>query len=389
MFAQQDGQAQGDLGDIHDFLPSFDKAMVNQTVMHVVSDLLGYSPAVVRAGAAPEAMPPLKVFAHTFRFVSTPMKLVWPPSDSYGRHSVETVDGDEEQGPIARGAPHARSSAGAPLIVAVEGDGARQPFHQEGNGLNVGLFGTVDLADALAQTRYTGAPRPRERQQRDQGQTDAQQIKLAPRAALAKRQELAKALASLMTDESLRRAVKEVLFNQGTVEARININRWNTPTWLGMHSNWHDYRWHELTTKDQRLWQALGWNRDRWMKKQWQAPRRVEATAPQAAERQGRGPKGARGGPIRSGPQHRGIISWLLTTGRSMFDVLLGVVGMGKAGKGADGTWPTIRPFCPHALGYRWETLELRARQAASALRVSKRELKELWEVCSAKSSDI
>lgn len=282
---------------------TFDEAMVNKTAMHLVSDLLGYSPEVVLRHKA------LKVFAHSFRFISNPIKIFTKGADQ--------------------------------LIIGMEGDGARQPFHQEGNGLNIGMFGTVDFADFLIRMRQTNI-----------------------HVAIAERQELAEAQTTLMTDESLRRAVKEVLFNQGTVEERINFNRWNTPAWLNMHNSWNDYRWHELRSEDRQRWQILGWDHEKWSSLHDQE----KGIAQKLEERQ----------TCNNSQQYHGVVSWLL----SMFGGW-GVKEEQKIENELEEEESNeFVPFCPHALGHQWETLQPQEQQAANILRLSPIERPEMWDIC-------
>ena len=319
-----------------------DAAAVNQTVMHVVSDLLGYPPDVVRAAMAPDAMPPLKVFAHSFRFAFEVLKFVTGEEDEQHKDKDKLSGRDAVTQPNPTVQPMVQ-----PLLVAIEGDGARQPFHQEGNGLNVGLFGTVDMADALARVARVAATLHKD----DRG-TEALD------AALADRRELGDALTSLMTDESLRRAVKEVLFNQGSNAERINSNRWNTPAWLNMHRTWHDYRWHEMREQDRILWGSLGWNRDLWGRQR--RVTRVEGGDPTRLQTDGDGAP----------------VSWMQSVGRKMWSF------MSESTSEKSNSAVHLLAFCPSGDKMQWEKMDARGRQAATTLRLSQTERPDMWKLC-------
>ena len=277
-----------------------DDRIANETAMNIVS-LLGYSPDVAHAAV-------LKVFAHSFHFASAPIKLISSPTKMT-----------------------------KPLIVALEGDAARQPFHQAGNGLNVGMFGSIDLADTLS--------------------TIIRQDEVLPLTDILDQQmKLATALTSVMSDESLQRAVQEVLFNQGSVEDRIHFNRWNAPI---MHSGWHDYKWDELRSQDKHLWESLGWNRDRWKDRIFSE------------------------GFCSSSDQHEkqqddGSLLSLVT---SMWDFLKGMmVDRLYEKKQSDDVF--IKLFCPHSFGKEWELLDSSEQQAAQHLQLSWFDNYEMWNMC-------
>jgi hypothetical protein len=88
----------------------------------------------------------------------------------------------------------------ARLLVALEGDSARQPYYREGNGLNVGLFGAVDIARMLPLLAHKGGWG---------GAWDDARV----RVALEARERLGGAMQRLVVEDSMKLSVAEVLFN--------------------------------------------------------------------------------------------------------------------------------------------------------------------------------
>jgi hypothetical protein len=71
----------------------------------------------------------LKIFSNNFRFAANVTKVL--------RQEASEGAGEGE------GQGHGW------LVVALEGDAARQPYYREGNGLNVGLYGAVGTQHSL------------------------------------------------------------------------------------------------------------------------------------------------------------------------------------------------------------------------------------------------
>ena len=84
--------------------------------------------------------------------------------------------------------------------MALEGDSARQPYYREGNGLNVGLFGAVDIARMLPLLAHRGGG--------GWAWDDAR-----VRVALEERERLGSAMKRLVVEDSMKLSVAEVLFN--------------------------------------------------------------------------------------------------------------------------------------------------------------------------------
>ena len=219
---------------------------LERLVIHICGDLLGYGAAAVVAAlgsagasagvdAGSDAVGErawgerLKVFSNNFRF-------------------AERVTALLQQG-------------GAQLLVALEGDAARQPYYREGNGLNVGLFGSVDLVRVLAPlaraTSFNAPPAAREELRR----------------AVAVREEMGAAMRRLVVEDSLKLAIMEVLFN-GLDSLHRRIVVWGHARVEDTLAGWWDYCWHDLRAADRDSWRALGWDYRSW------PPKPVAAAAP-------------------------------------------------------------------------------------------------------------
>ena len=197
------------------------------------------------------AKPRLNIFAHSFHFVAETTRVLRP--QEWGRGG-ERGEGEGQ-----------RAGGGAgwhdELVVALEGDAARQPFHQvsllacsfvrvcvcarahrrahartharmhasthththirththihtnkqEGNGLNEGLFGPVDLANTLASLgQRHSALEGRGKAKTGEAEAEPSGGGAGAEALLGERRMLGEALTELMVEDSLRRAVSEV-----------------------------------------------------------------------------------------------------------------------------------------------------------------------------------
>jgi len=136
----------------------------------------------------------------------------------------------------------------ARLLVALEGDAARQPFYREGNGLNVGLYGALDLAHLLP---FAASP---EAVSSDAGG-----------AALRRRRALGAAMSQFVLEDSIRLSAIETLIPARETESmlrRVVVSA--APGKEDSFAGWSDYAWRDMRSQDRILWETLGWNEEVW-----------------------------------------------------------------------------------------------------------------------------
>jgi hypothetical protein len=314
--------------------------MLRNLVLHVCGQVLGYGQAAVQAALPSAAAAPflpapgdtgwnpheLKVFSNNFRFAENVTKMV--------------RDGE------------------ARLLVALEGDSARQPYYREGNGLNVGLFGAVDLARMLALLAHKGG----EGWARDDARV---------RTALQERERLGCAMKRLVVEDSMKLSVAEVLFNTyASIHKRIVI--WGSFSEDQLES-WGAYSWHELRSVDRRLWMMLGWDYHKWTFG-------VRALAPGSSssdlQEKDEEEEGEDGAALAGTRFHRKFTPEEEAARRKL-----------ELRREEARRWHALEAkralvFCPHAGHATWDQLTEEQRLAATSLNVSPRHRRDMWEKC-------
>jgi hypothetical protein len=141
----------------------------------------------------------------------------------------------------------------ARLLVALEGDAARQPFYREGNGLNVGLYGALDLAHLLP---FAASP---EALSSDAGG-----------AALLRRRALGAAMSQFVFEDSIRLSAFETLIPSRETESMLRrVVESASPGKEDSFAGWSDYEWRDMRSQDRILWGTLGWNEEVWEREAW------------------------------------------------------------------------------------------------------------------------